>query len=471
LNYFDSYVDIFIDTTQPVITHNPVASVFNDTNITITANVVDASSGIESVILYFKKPSDSTYITSTMEPDGDNYTTYISASSMTEEGLEYYIKATDKSSPHFVVYYGYNGQTTTEPSSLTDMNIELILADYSPPVINHIPVTKSTVGANITISAIVTDASSIDYVELYYKKKTDGVYTKVSMSKSEDVYSAEIPGNKATLDGIEYYIKAKDNAQTPHIIFFGASDHVSTEPGTSNDIDITIENILLPNAVAHTPTGNNVPLESTITLTFNKAMDHESTENAFLITPDISGHFSWDDDTNKLIFIPDINLNYSTTYTVTLVTTALDNKGNSLVDNYQWNFKTINNPEDESSQSFWDTWEPIITGATVLASIIVFLIGFLSIRRKRGKLRLYMERIENTFDEHKNNPEECKKELIALRDSIKADVKKGKIEENHFLILDKKIDDHLMELKVMEKEGIGVIPEEDIVSEELGEEG
>ena len=55
---------------------------------------------------------------------------------------------------------------------------------------------------------------------------------------------------------------------------------------------------------------------------------------------------------------------------------------------------------------------------------------------------------------YKKNYQECEKELIELRESIKAEVKKGKIEDNQFLILDRRIKEHLNEMKAEEKEKV-----------------
>jgi hypothetical protein len=80
-----------------------------------------------------------------------------------------------------------------------------------------------------------------------------------------------------------------------------------------------------------------------------------------------------------------------------------------------------------------------------------------------------MERIDDTFNEYSKEYKTCEQELIALREDIKGDVKKGKIEENHFLILDKKIDDYLQKMKAHE-DGVGPAPIEDISQAEPTED-
>lgn len=128
-----------------------------------------------------------------------------------------------------------------------------------------------------------------------------------------------------------------------------------------------------------------------------------------------------------------------------------------------------------SNEKFdWNTWEPIITAVTILASVLAFFIGFISIRRKRSKLRKHMDNIDETFNSYKKNVQVCSKQLVDLRESIKAEVRDGKIEESHFLILDKKIGDYLVEIeseedakleRTIEKKKIDKEPQKDDVKE------
>jgi hypothetical protein len=107
-----------------------------------------------------------------------------------------------------------------------------------------------------------------------------------------------------------------------------------------------------------------------------------------------------------------------------------------------------------------------------LASLLIALFGFIQLRKKREKLRNYLEEIEDIYTENESNPKKCEKELISLREEIKGAVTEGKLEEGHFLILDKKIDDHLRDLKARDKgEEKEEVSKESPEDEEISEEG
>ncbi|HHF53439.1 MAG TPA: DUF5123 domain-containing protein, partial [candidate division WOR-3 bacterium] len=106
------------------------------------------------------------------------------------------------------------------------------------------------------------------------------------------------------------------------------------EASKSSGVDTTP-----PTITASSPTGENVSIDTTISVTFSEAMNKTSAEGAFSISPSVSGSFSWDG--NKMIFTPDSNLAYNTTYTVNISTSAEDLAGNNLESPYSWQFTTI----------------------------------------------------------------------------------------------------------------------------------
>jgi hypothetical protein len=557
---------VFIDLDPPSVTHTPVTSGTSGPPIQISADITD-NNVLDEVFLYYKKPTDSTYTALQMSVSGDTYSADIPANEVTSEGLEYYISASDNAAPPNIIYFGDSGQTGSEPTAANDIDISIVDVDTTPPSITHTLVTAGTIGIPINITADIMDADAgVQNAWLYYKKPGDSSYAQVLMEVIGNTYYAEIPGTAVTSDGLEYYIKAQDSASTPNVAYYSAAGQTATEPTSGNDIDIVISagDLVSPTVTSHSPTGTNVPLDTTITVTFNFFIDAASTESAFSIAPSVVGVFQWSG--NTLTFTPSADLDYNTVYNVTIGTGATDLAGNALA-LYSWEFTTIpgatagpevdeyapettnvpvegtvieiwftedmdkDNTEDaisiipameyieswprddqirlspvdplkyntiytvtvstnatnkngqplldEESWSFhtekapkeefdWETWEPIVTGLTILISLIAFLIGFLTLRKKRGKLRQYMEKVDNTFNEYKKNYQECEKELITLREYIKKDVKDGKIEEDHFLILDKKIDDYLREMKALEKSGAAggaVTPEAESVGE------
>ncbi|MCD4765798.1 MAG: Ig-like domain-containing protein, partial [Methanosarcinales archaeon] len=113
-----------------------------------------------------------------------------------------------------------------------------------------------------------------------------------------------------------------------------------------------------PTVIGNTPTGTDVPVTTTITVTFNESMNKTSAESAFLIAPATNGSFAWNG--NIMTFIPTSNLASDTNYNVTIRTGAMDLSNNNLTTEYSWQFTTevvptnvIQNPGFESGTSPW----------------------------------------------------------------------------------------------------------------------
>ncbi|RLF35092.1 MAG: hypothetical protein DRN03_05755, partial [Thermoplasmata archaeon] len=98
-----------------------------------------------------------------------------------------------------------------------------------------------------------------------------------------------------------------------------------------------------PTIINHSPEGTNVPVSTIITVTFSEAMNKTSAEGSFSISPSVSGSFSWDG--NKMIFTPDSELEYETTYNVIISEEAKDLAGNNLESAHSWNFTTTSKPD------------------------------------------------------------------------------------------------------------------------------
>ena len=86
--------------------------------------------------------------------------------------------------------------------------------DSVPPVIDHTAISTTYVDKPVHIYAGVTDNQSwySGDVKLYYRK-TGGTtnYTEIQMSGIYDTYSGSIPSEDVTYDGLDYYIRARDD--------------------------------------------------------------------------------------------------------------------------------------------------------------------------------------------------------------------------------------------------------------------
>ncbi len=103
-----------------------------------------------------------------------------------------------------------------------------------------------------------------------------------------------------------------------------------------------------PTVISTIPTDNavNVPLNNSITATFSEAMDPTSITAASFIVNDginpIAGIVSYNGITAT--FKPTSNLVSGKTYLATITTVAKDLAGNTMLNNYFWNFSTGNAP-------------------------------------------------------------------------------------------------------------------------------
>lgn len=83
--------------------------------------------------------------------------------------------------------------------------------DTTGPTITHTAITTATRERSIDIRATVTDLSGASSVELFYKRRTQNVFTSSSMTLIDsDVFSGRIPADFVTLEGMDYYIHAQN---------------------------------------------------------------------------------------------------------------------------------------------------------------------------------------------------------------------------------------------------------------------
>ena len=123
--------------------------------------------------------------------------------------------------------------TESEPSG----KITIWSLDTMAPNIYHSVVASATMGSNLMITATVTDNLRLETVKLMYRTTGTEEYKMATMSNNNDKYSAIIPAEALSTDGLEYYIDAFDginhtyrgSAETPYSV-------TVLEPTTVNDL-------------------------------------------------------------------------------------------------------------------------------------------------------------------------------------------------------------------------------------------
>ncbi len=128
--------------------------------------------------------------------------------------------------------------------------------------------------------------------------------------------------------------------------FFKDSSVVTVEANKTvfADKNLLYDTTIAPQVLSHSPQNisDSISAGTSIQVTFDKTMNKESVENAFLIIPNASGKFIWGNNDKSITFTPSIPLEKSTEYTVTI---SKDAKSKWLVPipaDYTFSFMTKN---------------------------------------------------------------------------------------------------------------------------------
>ncbi len=159
----------------------------------------------------------------------------------------------DTVEPGVVYYYNFTVVQTDLTESEPSGKISIMSKDTMAPDIYHSPVTSAFTGANLVISATVTDNLSIAYANLYYRVVGTDSWKTVRMNKLNDKYSAILPAADVTVDGIEYYIEAfdgvsytyKGTAEEPFVIAVSPAVEASDLGDVDGDGAVTLRDAMV----------------------------------------------------------------------------------------------------------------------------------------------------------------------------------------------------------------------------------
>ncbi|MBI2374185.1 MAG: right-handed parallel beta-helix repeat-containing protein [Deltaproteobacteria bacterium] len=186
----------------PVIVHTPIADGRTSNQDALVTASVTAPAGVQSVSLEYRQIGAGGFTTVAMGSTGaDTYGATIPGASVVAPGVEYRIRATD------------NGAIqATHPSDGTTHAFTVAPAvDSTPPSITLSPLSgPQPADQAVVVSAVVTDASGLGTVRLYYRTSGSGGFASIAMGNSGSSYQATIPGTSVAPPGIDYWIEAID---------------------------------------------------------------------------------------------------------------------------------------------------------------------------------------------------------------------------------------------------------------------
>lgn len=128
--------------------------------------------------------------------------------------------------------------------------------------------------------------------------------------------------------------------------YFTMVKEVTVESNNSTycNFDLKRQRTTPPEVVDYSPRWiegeSPVPCNVPIMIQFNWDMDVESVEQAFTITPDVDGTFSWEDTNYRMIFTPKDAFEINTLYTVTIKKDAMHGGGTPMDNDFEFCFNT-----------------------------------------------------------------------------------------------------------------------------------
>ncbi|MCZ6681445.1 MAG: hypothetical protein O7E52_29880, partial [Candidatus Poribacteria bacterium] len=182
------------DTTPPTLAHTPIGAAEVGMELPITAAAAD-NVGVTEVIVSYRNGQMDEFASLRawvirQFGDSQEYTAAISASALTGDSLQYFLRARDSV-----------GNSRRLPA---DGEFAVQLRDTTPPIIYHTPVSTST-GEPIRIDAVVIDNGTVEEVELNYRQIGEGDFMRLPMTPIANTYTATMPASTTA-----YFLDARD---------------------------------------------------------------------------------------------------------------------------------------------------------------------------------------------------------------------------------------------------------------------
>ncbi len=133
---------------------------------------------------------------------------------------------------------------------------------------------------------------------------------------------------------------------------------------------------------------------SDIEISFSKEMNKTSIEENLKIIPDINYSLQWENDNTKLLIIFNEDLEYITTYQISIRKDSVDLQGNNLEETFTLTFTTVTKQTDDRPEG--QNWNIQILSYFGVLAIILVIIYFIFMIKNR---RIQRERIIKKYVE------------------------------------------------------------------------
>ncbi|MCA9546014.1 MAG: right-handed parallel beta-helix repeat-containing protein, partial [Myxococcales bacterium] len=222
------------DQQPPVIVHQRVPNEQTEgVAVVVEAGIVDAEGRVAEAQVFYRPVGAANYNAVAMaRVDGNTWRGTIPAEAVTLLGVQYYLSAADDV-----------GNAATSPAAGPDgaYTFTVTAEDRVGPTITHqrIPDGQAE-NEDVVVEALVEDPAGVDFVQISYRPQGFPFFQQVAMQQVEGVWTGRIPGFSVTAPGVEYYVRAADEAgnqsyapQTapaqPYTFSVGAADEVGPD--------------------------------------------------------------------------------------------------------------------------------------------------------------------------------------------------------------------------------------------------
>jgi hypothetical protein len=258
--------------------------------------------------------------------------------------------------------------TYSEDSAYANVNGAEITFNYPEGITNEtVIITVTDPGAlSYSLPVPVTITPVNDPPDLLGFTDTLTCHATVGRNYVLDSYDEETPGEISIYHDSDYGTLNGDTITFLYPKGIGAETvTIWVEDGeiygSQNNVTYTLSVTVIdhPEVVSNIPTGSGISLTTTITATFDVAMNLTNTESSFTLnTPtkaDINGTFSWNSGGTIMTFTPETYLAEGL-YDVTIGTGATDEDGIHILEAFTWNF-TADGNADGDGDGMPDQWE------------------------------------------------------------------------------------------------------------------
>ncbi|UCE73665.1 MAG: Ig-like domain-containing protein [Methanomassiliicoccales archaeon] len=283
-------------------------------------------------------------------------------------------------------------------------NFTTELDTYPPFVIVHFP---SGIEVDLNTNVSITFSEAMDYPSV------EGAFS----------IEPEVEGNFIWDDNTIIFNPVELTNNTLYIVRIGegGSDLAGNGLVSSYQFSFTTKRDPYPPFIIEvSPHGSDVPIETSIIVTFSEKMNLSTLYGSFKIEPFIPGSIVLEG--GSMGYVPNGRLAKKTVYNVTITSGAEDLAGNSIEGNYSWEFET---ESDKTSSSTPFPWDVLFFWLFIGIVTIILVLTFYEFYFKRRKI-MYEEKSSVRGEEKKYKKMQGKG--VEKEGVIKEDKSGGEIE-------------------------------------------